>query len=117
MLGDQGAVGAPRTSYCLFQDPWWMDLTTEGHWDEAVVTNSEGVIARLPYRILHRYGATVLTQPRLTPYAGPWFRRSAAKASYQFSERRRLTMELLSRLPRFDLFSQNLWPGVPDWLP
>jgi Acetyltransferase (GNAT) domain len=109
--------GEIPTSFCLFQDPWWLNLTAAGHWDEAVVTNSEGAIARLPYRILRRYGATIVTQPRLTPYAGPWFRPSSAKASYQFSERRRLTMELLSQLPRCDLFSQNLWPGIPDWLP
>ncbi len=105
------------SSFCLFQDPWWLNLTTEGNWDEAIVSNSEGAIARLPYRTLRRYGATILTQPRLTPYAGPWFRPSNAKASNQFSERRRLTVELLSQLPRFDLFSQNLWPEIPDWLP
>jgi Acetyltransferase (GNAT) domain len=105
------------SSFCLFQDPWWLNLTAEGHWDEATVSNSEGMIARLPYRTLRRYGATVVTQPRLTPYAGPWFRPSSAKASNQFSERRRLTVELLAQLPRFDLFSQNLWPAIPDWLP
>jgi hypothetical protein len=108
---------ATPTSFCLFQEPWWLNLTAEGHWEEAVVSNSEGTIARLPYRILRRYGATVVTQPRLTPYAGPWFRPSSAKASNQFSERRRLTVELLGQLPRFDLFSQNLWPEIPDWLP
>jgi hypothetical protein len=117
MLVEQGAIATPPTSFCLFQDPWWLDLTTDGNWDEAIVTNPEGVIARLPYRTLRRYGATILTQPRLTPYAGPWFRPSSAKASNQFSERRRLTTELLSQLPRFDLFSQNLWPGIPDCLP
>jgi hypothetical protein len=109
--------GETLTSFCLFQDPWWLNLTAAGNWEEAIVTNSEGAIARLPYRTLRRYGATILTQPRLTPYAGPWFRPSSAKASNQFSERRRLTVELLSQLPRFDLFSQNLWPGIPDWLP
>jgi hypothetical protein len=106
-----------RSSFCLFQDPWWLNLTASGQWDEAVVSNSDGVIARLPYRTLRRYGATVLTQPRLTPYAGPWFRASAAKSSNQFSERRKLITELLSQLPRFDLFSQNLWPDIPDCLP
>src|SRR5271170_136299 len=96
-----------QTSSCLFQEPWWLNLTAEGNWSEAVITNSEGVIGRLPYCRLRRYGATVLTQPRLTPYAGPWLRSSTAKSSNQFSERRRLTMELLSQLPKFDLFSQN----------
>jgi hypothetical protein len=108
---------APANSYCLFQEPWWLNLATGGEWEEAVVTNNQGVIARLPYRRLRRFGATVLTQPRLTPYAGPWFRPSSAKAANQFSERQKLTAELLSKLPRYDLFSQNLWPELGDWLP
>jgi len=110
-------IPAVRTSFCLFQDPWWLNLTTAGHWDEALVANNQGVIARLPYRKMSRFGATILTQPRFTPYAGPWFRASTAKAAKQVSERHKLTTELLSRLPRFDLFSQNLWPGSGDWLP
>ena len=92
--------GETLTSFCLFQDPWWLNLTAAGNWDEAIVTNSEGAIARLPYRTLRRYGATILTQPRLTPYAGPWFRASSAKASNQFSERRRLSRDP-SQLPLF----------------
>ncbi len=104
-------------SYCLFQDPWWLDLTTGGDWHEVSVSNSEGVIARLPYRVLRRHGAHVITQPKLTPYAGPWIRPTTAKTSYQFSERLKLTTELLAQLPDYDLFSQNLWPEVPDWLP
>jgi hypothetical protein len=107
----------PLASFCLFQEPWWLNLTTDGHWEEAVVTDGAGVIARLPYRRLRRYGATILTQPRLTPYAGPWFRPSSAKAANQFSERQQLTAELLGQLPRFDLFSQNLWPESGGWLP
>ncbi|MGO9934866.1 MAG: GNAT family N-acetyltransferase [Steroidobacteraceae bacterium] len=106
-----------ESSFCLFQEPWWLNLTTDGHWQEAVVANTQGVIARLPYRTLRRFGATIITQPRLTPYGGPWFRPSSAKAAHQFSERQKLTAELLSQLPRFDLFSQNLWPESGDWLP
>jgi hypothetical protein len=117
MSRDTGETATLPTSFCLFQDPWWLDLTTDGHWDEALVANNQGVIARLPYRRLRRFGATILTQPRLTPYAGPWFRPSSAKAANQFSERQQLTTELLSQLPRFDLFAQNLWPDSGDWLP
>jgi hypothetical protein len=111
------ALEIPASSFCLFQEPWWLNLAAEGQWDEAVVRDSTGVLARLPYRRLRRYGAVILTQPRLTPYAGPWFRPSSARAPREFSERRQLTAELLARLPRHDLFSQNLWPGLPDWLP
>lgn len=108
---------AVTNSYCLFQDPWWLDLTTEGDWEEARVVNGSEVIARLPYRRIRRYGARILTQPPLTPYLGPWYRPSTAKAGNQFSERRQLTAELVARLPKAELFVQNQWPAIPDSLP
>jgi hypothetical protein len=111
------AIETPTTSYCLFQEPWWLNLAAAGHWEEAVVSDATGVLARLPYRRVRRYGAVILTQPPLTPYAGPWFRSSAARAAREFSARRQLTGQLLAQLPRYDLFSQNLSPGLPDWLP
>ncbi len=104
-------------SYCLFQDPWWLDLTARGEWGEVRIESAGQVIARLPYRVLRRYGTRVLTQPPLTPYLGPWYRPSTAKVGSQFSERRQLTAELLARLPKTHLFSQNQWPGIPDCLP
>jgi hypothetical protein len=108
---------APAHSYCLFQDPWWLDLTAQGDWDEVRIVNGSDVIARLPYRKMRRYGARILTQPPLTPYLGPWYRESTAKAASQFSERRQLTAELVAGLPKADLFAQNQWPKIPDCLP
>jgi hypothetical protein len=105
------------SSYCLFQDPWWLDLTTGGDWNEVRIANAGEVIARLPYRKIRRHGARVLTQPSLTPYLGPWYRPSTAKAGSQFSERRQLTAELVAGLPKAELFAQNQWPKIPDCLP
>ncbi len=104
-------------SYCLFQEPWWLNLTSAGGWDEVRVMNGSELLARLPYRIIRRHGARVLTQPPLTPYLGPWYRPSNAKAEHQFSQRRQLTAELVAALPKSDLFSQNQWPKIPDCLP
>lgn len=108
---------ASTPSYCLFQDPWWLDLTTGGDWNEVRIASGSDVIARLPYRKVRRYGARILTQPRLTPYLGPWYRESTAKAASQFSERRQLTAELIAGLPKADFFLQNQWPQIPDCLP
>ena len=109
------ATAAP--SYCLFQDPWWLDLTTAGDWNEVRIANGSEVLARLPYRKMRRHGARILTQPPLTPYLGPWYRSSTAKAGSQFSERRQLTAELVAQLPKAELFAQNQWPKIPDCLP
>jgi hypothetical protein len=104
------------SSYGLFQDPWWLNLVTEGNWDEVSVSTKDEIVARLPFVKRRRFGLTILTHPPMTPYMGPWFRPSTAKAAHQFSERQALTDELLSKLPRHDIFSQNFWPDVPDWL-
>jgi hypothetical protein len=110
-------TAATPYSYCLFQDPWWLDLTTGGDWNEVRIATGNEVTARLPYRKIRRHGARILTQPPLTPYLGPWYRPSSAKAGSQFSERRQLTAELVAGLPKAHLFAQNQWPKIPDSLP
>jgi len=104
-------------SYCLFQDPWWLNLATNGDWGEVKVENSGNIIARLPFQLKRRYGFKVLTQPHFTPYMGPWFRPTSGKETRQWSYQYSLTSELLSRLPRCDLFCQTLWPELANWLP
>jgi hypothetical protein len=104
-------------SYCLFQDPWWLDLVTEGDWDEARVMSGNVVAARLPFIRRRKYRLSILAQPMLTPYLGTCLRPLHGKPANQFSEQRRLMTELVAQLPRHDVFQQNLWPGITNWLP
>ena len=104
-------------SYCLFQESWWLDLATDGDWDEVKVENNGETAARLPFQLKRRYGFKVLTQPPFTPYLGPWFHPTSGKETKQRSDQYTLTSELLSRLPRYDLFHQTLWPELTNWLP
>jgi hypothetical protein len=101
----------------LFQDPWWLDLVTAGNWEEVSVASGGGVAARLPFLKRKKYGLTILAQPALTPYCGVCFGPLEGKAAKQFSEQRQLTAELVGMLPPFDLFLQNLWPELTNWLP
>ena len=115
-ISDETTVKTPP-SYCLFQDSWWLDLVTGGDWEEVCVQSGDEIVARLPFIKRRKYGLTVVCQPVLTPYSGVCLRPLQGKAASQFSEQRRLTVELVDKLPRYDLFWQNLWPGATNWLP
>ncbi|MBN9363132.1 MULTISPECIES: GNAT family N-acetyltransferase [unclassified Devosia] len=113
-LSDEAAT---KTSYSLFQEPWWLNLASGGNWDEVQVKGDDGIAARLPYYVRSRYGFKVLAQPHLTPCMGPWFRTLGAKDSSQYSDQYELAAELISKLPPFDVFRQNCCPEWGNWLP
>ncbi len=106
-----------QTSYALFQEPWWLDAIAPGEWEEVVVKRGGEVAARLPFMLQKKYGLTLLVQPKLTPFLGPWLRPSTAKLSNRLSEQKELIQQLIDRLPRFDLFRQCFAPEVTYWLP
>jgi hypothetical protein len=107
-----------RNSYSLFQEPWWLDLAAAGDWDEVVVKNAAGqLLARLPFCVKRRYGFKALAHPHLTPFLGPWFDSIAGSQSKAFSDQYELTAELISLLPRFDVFRQSCCPEIVNWLP
>jgi hypothetical protein len=117
MTADIDNWGGGLPSYCLFQDPWWLNLVTGGDWEEVRVLAGETVAARLPFIRRRKLGLTMLAQPMLTPYLGTCLRPLEGKSAKQFSEQRRLMTELAAQLPRHDIFQQNLWPGITNWLP
>jgi len=108
---------ASRTSYNLFQEPWWLDAVAVGEWDEVVVKHGGQVVARLPFVHRKTLGSTWLLQPKLTPCLGPWLRPSNAKLTNRIAEEKELMQELIDALPQFDLFRQSFAPEVTYWLP
>src|SRR5690349_7234170 len=55
-----------------FEQPWWLDAVAPGSWGEVVVERQGEPVARLPYVRKRKLGLTVLTQPPLTRFVGPW---------------------------------------------
>lgn len=76
------------------------------------------VFARFPYVIRKRFGFTIIEQPQLTQYLGPWFKDiPGTKYSKRLAREKTLVHDLLSQLPSFDYFSQNFSPSITNWLP
>ena len=104
-------------AWSVFQEPWWLEAVAPGAWQEARVEQGGQLMARWPFLVKRRHGLTVLTEPPMTQYLGPWFRANSGKASTQFSERRELWGELLKQLPAHDYLNTQCHPELDDWLP
>lgn len=88
-----------------------------GRWDVAVVYRGDDVAALMPYTYKIRLGRYLLIElPPLTPYLGPWLRKSSAKYAKRLGEEKDLLTELIDKLPPFAVFDQGFHPSVTNWL-
>ena len=102
----------------LFHQAWWLDATCgcEG-WGVALVGKGGEIQASLPYRPVRRSGFTLLGQPALTPFLGPWMRRTTSRATYEYGRQKELLTGLIDSLPAHDSYAQSWSPQVTNWLP
>ena len=111
--GDDDAVAA----HSPFEQRWWLDAVAPGEWGEVVVERQGDVVARLPYLRKRKLGLTVLTQPPLTRFVGPWLRPSTGKYATQLGAECELMGELIEKLPPHDAYRGSFAPAVTNWLP
>ena len=76
-------------AHALFQQPWWLDAVAPGAWDAAIVTKDGEIVGRLPYVRMRRFGLTILGQPLLTQFLGPWIKPGTGKSSHSAGARAR----------------------------
>lgn len=102
----------------IFMRPWWLDATCGPRgWDAAIVTSDGALHAAMAFRVRRRLGCRILSQPALTPFLGPWLRRSGGKPATEMGHQKDLLQALVARLPRYDHYAQN-WSGeMTNWLP
>jgi Acetyltransferase (GNAT) domain len=108
---DVGSVHTP------FEQSWWLDAVAPGKWGEVVVERQGELVARLPYVRKRKLGLTVLTQPPLTRFVGPWLRPSTGKYEKQLGVEYELMGELIKKLPPHDAYRGSFAPAVTNWLP
>ncbi|WP_315919378.1 GNAT family N-acetyltransferase [Mesorhizobium sp. SP-1A] len=105
-------------SIALFQQAWWLDATCgESGWDVALVQKGGEVHAALPFQAVKRRGFTMIVQPRLTQFLGPWIRSSGATKAAEYGRQKELLTALIDALPIHDRYVQNWNPNVGNWLP
>ena len=75
------------------------------------------IVASMPIFFEKRGPFRYFGHPPLTPWLGPWIRRSNAKYVTQLSKENSLMAELIDQIPDCDKFSQQLHRTVTNWLP
>ena len=104
----------------LHFQPWWLDaVCTDGEWDVCLATDGGGTITGIwPYYQTRRFGLSVVQQPPLTTYAGPWlyYPQNLKPQKRLYFEKKNLD-ELVRQLPRTAFFRQNFHPDIQNWLP
>jgi hypothetical protein len=102
----------------IFHQPWWLDAVSPGRWDAVTVERGGEIVARLPFVVRGSRRIRMLTQPRATPFLGPWVARSPdAKYAKALSDQTQLEAELESQLPPAVMFRQSFAPAMINALP
>lgn len=107
-----------RTSYCIFQEPWWLDAVAPGAWRDITVSSGGIVRARWPIYEERRGLFHVITLPPLTHRLGPWLDLGeAAKSSRRYELEKELTVALIEQLPRYDMLQIHCHSAITNMLP
>ena len=106
-----------RFASALFQQPWWLHAVAPGSWDAVVVVENNEVVGRLPFVRKRRLGLTILTQPPLTPFLGPWVKAGTGKTHTQLEREHRIFKSLIAALPEHDVCTQSFHYSITNVLP
>jgi hypothetical protein len=108
---------APMTSYCIFQEPWWLDAVAADSWQSLEVTRGTQVVARMPIVPRRICGFTIIRQPPLTPTLGPWIELSGTTMAKRLTEEKKIFNDLIDQLPKWDYIQLNFNHRITNWLP
>lgn len=106
------------SSYCIFQEPWWLDAVGPGSWRDITVSLGGVVRARWPvYEASHGW-FHVIELPPLTHRLGPWLDLGdAVKRTRRYEVEKELTSALLEQLPPYDILQIHCHGNITNVLP
>lgn len=99
---------------------WWLDaVCADGEWDVCLATDGSGkILGAMPFFKTRRFGFSVVQQPPLTAYGGPWLNYPQnLKPQKRLDFEKKVFDDLIRQLLRTAFFQQNFHPDVQNWLP
>jgi hypothetical protein len=100
----------------IFQERWWLDAVAPSRWCEVTVEEGGKTVGRFPYFETRPIGLRILGMPPLTRTLGPWVAEGAGKSVSRREHDRRVTAELIEKLPKHSFFRQLLPPSFDNLL-
>jgi hypothetical protein len=113
-------MNSPSTNWVpgetLFHERWWLEVVTQGRYDEVVVRADGRIVGRLPFWPRKKMGLKTLVIPPFTHVLGPLVDPGVGKPQTQFKRRLSIIRELIDQLPPFAFFNQVLCSPISDGL-
>lgn len=103
----------------IFSKDWWLDAVCgEDNWNVVLVEKNGEIVASLPYYIQKKYGFKIITNPKLTQNIRLWIKYPKnQKYEKKLSYEKKVIMELIDKLPKFDIFNLYFHYSLTNWLP
>jgi hypothetical protein len=111
------SINPSSGSYCIFQEPWWLDAVAAGAWQSLEVTRGTRVVARMPIVPRRICGLTIIRQPPLTPTLGPWIELPSTTMARRLTEEKKLFNDLIDKLPSGIISNSTSITGLPIGFP
>ncbi|MCC6185778.1 MAG: GNAT family N-acetyltransferase [Chitinophagaceae bacterium] len=90
----------------LFFKPWWLDAVCNNGWDVVILEEDEKIIAVWPYQLEQKMGFSIIRNPLLTPYLGPY----VIDQTQQLNTQQFLLLK--GQLPKCDTLHWALYPEM-----
>jgi len=103
----------------IFSRDWWLDLVCgEDNWDVIICENGGKIVASMPFYTKRKSIFTTITMPKLTQTMGIYIKYPKKQKYYKkLSWEKKLTIEIINKIPNIDSFSQNFHHTIINWLP
>jgi Acetyltransferase (GNAT) domain len=101
----------------FFQRPLWLDAVAPGQWKEIRLEKDGVTYASLPYVQKKRYGLSIISVPRLTPYLGPWWCPIRSKSAKRLGKEKDIILGLIDQLPQAAYTYIACNPSITNLLP
>lgn len=102
----------------LFQQDWWLDAVCGvENWNAIIHQSNGNIVGAWAYPIKKKYNLQLIAMPMLTPGMGPvinYF--EGQKPATQLSHEQQVLDELITGLPKFDLFDLYFLPNYKNHL-
>jgi hypothetical protein len=100
--------------FCL---DWWLDAVAPKSWDVVLVEKNKRIAGAMPYALDKLFGQTIIKQPPLTQFLGPWLESCKGRKQKCLENEKNLLLKLIEKLPPVASFEQKWHWSMTNWLP
>lgn len=101
----------------IYHEPWWLDIATSRTWDMVSIEESRRCVGWMPYVLTKRAGFVENVMPLVTSFLGPVLEEHRGSAVAKLRRQLALTAELISKLPKSDIFHQKFHSSTENVVP